>query len=136
MKKEYCILLILFMSCVHNGVTLSPGDSYFSIETWGYDDRVVGEIRVELTIIKIGNNFIEIRIVKDMPPFPEAIIITTRAEYKMNKYIFRCLDGWGNTVYGYFTIEKENIILFLDCEYDTVMLTLNLEFLSQANKVC
>ena len=120
-EKETLYTYYFFISSVLNALTLNPGDSYFSIETWGWfgEDKIVGELRVQLVINNIYDNLIEITIIKHMPPFQEILILTTNAKYEENKYKFRCLDGWGNTAYGYFTIEKENIILFLDCEFDT-----------------
>ena len=118
MRKKQ-IISIIFLSCIlYNAVAISHGEKYFCTEKWNSGYEISGEIRTQLTILKICNSSIVIFLEKDMTPFLETLNVTVEAVYEKDKYVFHGFDNWGNEVFGYFTIDAseadEKIIIFFD----------------------
>ncbi|MCL2289119.1 MAG: hypothetical protein FWC34_00210 [Bacteroidetes bacterium] len=118
LNKKKIIFIILFQSVFYNAVALSPGESYFHSTNWYRNNEIVGgEIRVSLYIIAVYSNMIEVSIKKEMTPFSQILNLATMARLENGRYVFNCVDNWGNEVFGYFFYEvigSEKIVLFFD----------------------
>jgi hypothetical protein len=117
MNKRMAIYIVL-INITFSIIALPSEGSYFCVQKWYYRaDEQAGEIRTQLKLFQINEYLFEISIQKDMTPFPEKLLLTTRATYNKGKYEFHCIDGWGNIAFGYFIIKNdEEVILYLDCD--------------------
>jgi hypothetical protein len=118
MNKKHIVLFVFLLNTLYNIFALSHGESYYCTEEWYQGNKIGGEVRTQLSIIKNCDNVIEILIEKDMTPFSQALHFSVKAKYEIDKYVFHCRDNWDNTVFGYFAIsptENEKLVFFLDC---------------------
>ena len=108
---------VMFLSAICSGFALADTISFHYLQQWN-----LGEVRVQLDITIVGDNRIEITVMKEMTPFPEVLLFTTDAEYESGRYIFRTMDGWNNYAFGHIAFEgteRETAIFFLDGENPT-----------------
>jgi len=109
-------LFIVIYNCFFSLATFFGVQVYSSTEEWYVGDKVSGEINIQLIIFPIDENTVKISIRKEITPFSQALDITTVAERESDKYIFSCLDGWENEIFGYFYIKTDQAILFIGCK--------------------
>jgi hypothetical protein len=119
MSKKQIIFGFFLLYIFYDVGAISLGESYVYTEKWYQGKGIGGEIRIQLTILEICNTKIKISIEKDMTPFLQKLDFIAEARYEKDKYVFHCLDNWGNKVFGYFNIDtsdNEKIIIFFDVE--------------------
>ena len=88
---------------------------YYYLSKW-YDGEDKYEIFIQIGLVKINENEYIIYLEKYFFPFPEYIILHTRAVFNGDKFIFKTLDGWDNIVVGNFTFNEDNVLLGMECE--------------------
>ena len=123
-KYLFMVLIFILFGCINKNVyvkSLNSNSYYFSEEWYGISgDEIImtGKTRINLIITYFDNinDFIEIKIMKDMTDFSHLIMVETIAKNVLDRYEFEFIDGWGNKAFGYIIFNNNDTITFyLDC---------------------
>ena len=92
---------------------------YSNTEAWsGFDgqgsESVSGEMRSQISLTREPKGY-RLRIEKDMTPFSQKVDFETEAHESDGRFTFQGTDNWGNAIFGYFKIEDDKCLFYMDC---------------------